>query len=160
MLIKIREDDTKETGSKAEREDEVGDKENQAVAARELNHARQLTWRWLIFVAWLLVRHPRGPGSSMLDLLKLAAVRTAGRILQLKILRCHEYDVVTWASDFNWSALIRETCCSYAGFVQHVINFPSKYTRNFIRNIIWRCTMMFSILGKLIIKIEYLKYPQ
>lgn len=45
MLIKIREDDTKETGSKVEREDEVGDKENQAVAARELNHARQLTWR-------------------------------------------------------------------------------------------------------------------
>ena len=110
---------------KAKWEEEVGDNENQAVA-RELNHARQLTREWLIFVACSLVRHPRGPGSSTLDLLGLAAVRTAGRILQLKILRCHEYDVATWASDSDWSALIRETCCSYAGFVQHAINFPSK----------------------------------
>jgi len=58
-------------------------------AGPSLNHARQLTRGWLIFVPG---HTPTGRIVLHALFAGLAAVRANGRILQLKILLCHEYD--------------------------------------------------------------------
>lgn len=64
---------------------------------REFNHARQLTLGMINFYSALARSTPRWGWPLHARFTGLAAVRTSGRILQLKIPLCHEYDEATWA---------------------------------------------------------------